>query len=202
MEITQLIPKIAFFGNDTVDNTEKTFILFIFLILNIKLTNVPFFSRFMFSIIIILILYKFFNQRETQFMKNQVIYDKYKKEYKYLWINKDLLLFLDKASCIKNVNPFRYKNLLRLSNEWSYLLYEKYYLKKKINGNDVINYNNIVNQILNEFHDIIYDTYYDSKQLNTLKQILWSENYVPDQYWKYLSFPIPINSFEKTDVFI
>lgn len=202
MEFTKLLPKIGYFGTDTVDDTEKTFLYFIFTILLIKLDGIPFFSRFIFSLMVIFVIYKYFNQRETQFMKNQIIYEKYKKDYKYLWINKDLLKFLDEISCIKEVNPYRFTNLLKLANSWSYLLYEKYYLNKKIKGNDVITYNNLINKILNEFHNIIYDTYYDSKHLVTLKKILWSENYVSDEYWKYLSFPLPVNSFNKDDVFI
>lgn len=202
MELTELLPNIRYFGRDTLDNTEKTIIFFIFIFINVKLVKVPFFSRFLFSMIIVLVLYKYFNKRESKYIDYQMIFEKFKKEYKYLWMNKDILEFLSKISCIKDVNQYRYKNLCKLINEWCFLLYQKYYLKKKISIQDITNYKQLINEILNEFHNIIYDTYYDSKELNTLKNILWSENYIPGNFYKYLSFPLPSNSIDKNNVFI
>jgi len=139
------------------DSIDRFYYLIGILILLILLIQKRDISQYIFQILIIIIIVVYiisnidFNNRNLVIENINEKYEKFKDKYNYLWLDANIILFLDSILYISNYSKKNYDNLVRDIDKFLRIQYEWEYNKKLQNIEDIKLYIKLFNDILNTY---------------------------------------------------
>jgi hypothetical protein len=157
-ESVQKINKLSFFEKIKLfDSIDRFYylggILFLFILL-VKFSDL---TKYIFEILIIIIIVVFivsnidFNNRNLVIENINNKYEKFKDKYNYLWLDANIILFLDSILYIRNYTETNYEDLVKNIDKFFRIQYEWEFNKKKQNSVDIKLYCKLYNDILNTY---------------------------------------------------
>jgi hypothetical protein len=139
------------------DSIDRFYYLIGILILLTLLIQKRDISQYIFQILIIIIIVVYiisnidFNNRNLVIENINEKYEKFKDKYNYLWLDANIILFLDSILYISNYSKKNYDNLVRDIDKFLRIQYEWEYNKKLQNIEDIKLYIKLFNDILNTY---------------------------------------------------
>jgi hypothetical protein len=157
-ESVQKINKLSFFEKIKLfDSIDRFYylggILFLFILL-VKFSHI---TKYIFEILIIIIIVVFivsnidFNNRNLVIENINNKYEKFKDKYNYLWLDANIILFLDSILYIRNYTETNYDDLVKNIDKFFRIQYEWEFNKKPQNSVDIKLYCKLYNDILNTY---------------------------------------------------
>jgi len=152
------INKLSFFEKiklfDSIDRFYYLGGILFLLIILIKFRDI---TKYIFEILIIIIIVVFiisnidFNNRNLVIENINNKYEKFKDKYNYLWLDANIILFLDSILYISNYTQTNYDDLVKSIDKFLRIQYEWEYNKKPHNSEDIKLYIKLYNDILNTY---------------------------------------------------
>jgi len=204
-ESIQKINKLSFFKKiklfDSIDRFYYLVGILLLLILLIKYRDI---TKYIFEILIIIIIVVFiisnidFNNRNLVIENINNKYEKFKDKYNYLWLEANIILFLDSILNIKNYTQKNDEDFVKNIDKFLRIQYEWEYNKKPQNSEDIKLYIKLYNDILNTFQSFYvscpskekYNLQYKQNELLNLLNENVKENIEPySEGWFILNMP-------------
>lgn len=204
-ESIQKINKLSFFEKiklfDSIDRFYYLVGILLLLILLIKYRDI---TKYIFEILIIIIIVVFiisnidFNNRNLVIENINNKYEKFKDKYNYLWLDANIILFLDSILYINNYTQTNYEDFVKNIDKFLRIQYEWEYNKKPQNSEDIKLYIKLYNDILNTFQSFYvscpskekYNLQYKQNELLNLLNENVKENIEPySEGWFILNMP-------------
>lgn len=160
-ESIEKLNKISFFEKIKLfDSIDRFYyfggILFLLIVL-IKFRDI---TKYIFEITIIIIIFVYivsnidFNNRNLVIENINNKYEKFKNKYNYLWLDANMILFLDSILYISNYTKTNYDELVKNIDKFFRIQYEWEFNKKPQNADDIKLYVKLYNDILNTFQSL------------------------------------------------
>jgi hypothetical protein len=145
-------------------------IIIIFLTKNIQRTELIFYIIIIVLIILYLVSNYDFNTRNLLIQNVNEKYDKFKRDYKYLWMDANIILYLDSILFIRNYTENNYDDLVKEIDNFLKIQYDWEFNHKEKNIDDYKLYIKFYKNILNTYQTFYVSCPSSEKYNLTMKQ--------------------------------